>query len=382
MGRRAAGSGTVYQDGNRWRGELDIGRDPRTGRRVKRKVSGKTKDECAAKLDELAAQAESTEVMPRLDTTVRDLVLDALANPPENVVSEITIEVHAGAAAKIIKAFGGTPAVKLTPRQVEAFLKAMAANGYATKTIGITRSLLIRALRRGQRDGLLTRNVAELVETPRGSRRKSRALTEAQVNTLLTSGLSTWWFAWVLVGAMTGLRPGELMALGWEDIDLDEGVFRVRYALHRAKDENGAGILVRAALKTERSKRTLQLDSPADRERVKAALTALKRDHAVNKLRYGPRYRESGVIFCTPHGLPYWRQPITAKFKILCSRAGIGEDWTARELRHTFCSQQSDAGVPLEDISAAMGHATVAITDTTYRHVFADKITVVRRRAR
>ena len=48
MGRRARGDGAVYFDADRgcWVGSVDIGRDPQTGLRRRRKVSAATKTEC------------------------------------------------------------------------------------------------------------------------------------------------------------------------------------------------------------------------------------------------------------------------------------------------------------------------------------------------
>jgi integrase len=43
-------------------------------------------------------------------------------------------------------------------------------------------------------------------------------------------------------------------------------------------------------------------------------------------------------------------------------------DWTPRELRHSFVSLLSDAGVPLEDISRLVGHSGTTVTELVYRH--------------
>ena len=43
-------------------------------------------------------------------------------------------------------------------------------------------------------------------------------------------------------------------------------------------------------------------------------------------------------------------------------------DWTPRELRHSFVSLLSDAGVPIEDISRLVGHAGTSVTELVYRH--------------
>lgn len=54
-------------------------------------------------------------------------------------------------------------------------------------------------------------------------------------------------------------------------------------------------------------------------------------------------------------------------FKKLCEDAGIGSDWTPRELRHTFVSIMSEQGVPVEEIARLVGHSTTATTETVYR---------------
>jgi hypothetical protein len=43
-------------------------------------------------------------------------------------------------------------------------------------------------------------------------------------------------------------------------------------------------------------------------------------------------------------------------------------DWTPRELRHSFVSLLSDAGVPLGDIAQFVGHSDTSVTELVYRH--------------
>ena len=49
-------------------------------------------------------------------------------------------------------------------------------------------------------------------------------------------------------------------------------------------------------------------------------------------------------------------------------QAGLGQDWTPRELRHTFVSLLSDSGVPIEQIADAVGHSSTRTTEVVYRH--------------
>jgi integrase len=45
----------------------------------------------------------------------------------------------------------------------------------------------------------------------------------------------------------------------------------------------------------------------------------------------------------------------------------VPEQWTPREMRHSFVSLLSDSGVPLEDIARLVGHSGTAVTETVYR---------------
>jgi len=56
-------------------------------------------------------------------------------------------------------------------------------------------------------------------------------------------------------------------------------------------------------------------------------------------------------------------------------KAGLGENWTPRELRHSFVSIMSDNGVPIETIADLVGHASTAVTEEVYRHQLKPVIT-------
>ena len=52
----------------------------------------------------------------------------------------------------------------------------------------------------------------------------------------------------------------------------------------------------------------------------------------------------------------------------MCTKAGLPPgEWTPRELRHSFVSLMSDAGVPLEEIARLVGHGSTKVTETVYR---------------
>lgn len=370
MGRRSRGQGSVFYDKERgcWVGVLDTGRSSETGRRVRRKVSGATKTDCQDKLDELRREYQQTGGVAPRNVNVERVVRDRLANPPADWKAPSTFQVNADLAERIIRELGSIRLVKLTPGDVERLLRRMAAEGLATKTIGHAKSLLKGAIRRAQRDGLVGRNVAELADTPAGTRRDSKSMSLEQIGSLFASGLTPWWRAYLMTGILCGLRPGELTGLRWADVDFAAGVIRVRYSLKEVPAEGGS-VLQLEDLKTDRSRRTLQL--PA---KVAEALRALRTAQAADKLRLGAHYGGMNLVFCGNAGQPVRRQTVNAQFKRVCSAAGIGAAWHPHEQRHTFVSVLSDAGVDIDAIADAAGHVNSTVTREVYRHQIADKV--------
>lgn len=370
--RRSRGDGSIFYDAARgcWVGSVDIGRDPQTGKRRRRKVSAPTKTECRDKLDELRGEKKRTGTVARRDTTVGQVMDDWLANLPPEIASPISVRCHQDAGARIRAELGRVKIVTLSPGQVERLLYGMVKSGYSSSTISQTLSVLRRAIRRAQRDGKVGRNVAELVDAPQGTRRQSRSMTIAEAEGLLSADLTPWWRAYLFTGIMCGLRPGELLGLRWEDVDAAERVIRVRKSVKivpAAADVKSHAVI--ADLKTPRSRRTLEMPAP-----IAPMLSALRREQAAAKLRLGAAYADHGLVFPLPDGRPCRPEPVRAKFKAICKAAGLGDGWHPSEQRHTFVSILSDAGVDIDRIADAAGHINSNVTKTVYRHVLADKL--------
>ena len=73
-------------------------------------------------------------------------------------------------------------------------------------------------------------------------------------------------------------------------------------------------------------------------------------------------------MFCIAAGQALDAANVRRSFRTVCTAAGIGPDWTPRELRHTFVSLMSDSDVAVEEIARLVGHASSKVTETVYRH--------------
>ena len=62
----------------------------------------------------------------------------------------------------------------------------------------------------------------------------------------------------------------------------------------------------------------------------------------------GELWQNHGLVFCTAVGTPLAAGNVRRTFKKITKAAGLGEDWTPRELRTSFVSLMSDSGVPVD----------------------------------
>jgi integrase len=76
------------------------------------------------------------------------------------------------------------------------------------------------------------------------------------------------------------------------------------------------------------------------------------------------------------HGTQFDAADVRRSLRTICRRAGLDEQSTPRELRHTFVSLLSDNGMAIEEISRLVGHSSSNATETVHRHQIRPVITV------
>jgi integrase len=82
----------------------------------------------------------------------------------------------------------------------------------------------------------------------------------------------------------------------------------------------------------------------------------------------GTDWQETGLVFTSNLGSGLDAANVRRAFRRVTKAAALDPgDWTPRELRHSFVSLLSDAGVPIEQISRLVGHSGTATTETVYR---------------
>jgi len=157
-----------------------------------------------------------------------------------------------------------------------------------------------------------------------------------------------------------GARRGELAALRWSDVDLDERVVTI------ARNRVVVGKkIVEATPKSERSTRRVGIDV-----RTVAVLRRWKAAQARARMAAGPAWSggDDPYLFSDELGQPYRPDHLSDRFAQ--AQAGVAAPpLTFHGLRHTSATIALDAGVPVQVVSERLGHATVSITMDVYAHV-------------
>lgn len=372
--RRGSGEDGIYLDTarNRYMGAVSLGFGS-DGKRIRRKVSGKTKQEVRDKLKALHQEIDAG-IKTSATYTVRDTVDDWLRNGLDDT-SDRTRKLYKGLLEPLLEVLGAMLLRDLRTRDVRAALDTLTER-YSQRSLQITKNSLERAINHAQADDRVGRNVAALAKTPQGRQgRPSKSFTADQVKTLLVEAAGTRLYAYVVLSLLSGIRTEEARALPWDyvvtwDDDLSgwrpvswggfdpEQAEKQLFAIQVWRSDRSGG-----DTKTNKSRRTLTLP----RLCVKVLWLQWQQQER-DRLIAGEIWQENGLIFASTIGTPLEAHNVIRAFRIITRKAGLGGDWAPREMRHTFVSVLSAHGVSIEEISPILGHENTVTTDTVYRH--------------
>ena len=353
--RRSRGEGGLHFDETRqrWIATAALGFDSR-GKRITRKASGTTKTAAKAKLREILRDHADGIATTGTDT-VEDAVRDWLAYGLAGRSTSTAVNYTSLAEARIIGPLGRRRLHDLSADDVDRWLRTQAKE-VSTRTLRLTHSILNRAVIRAMAREKVRRNVVALCTVPTGQvGRPSKSLTLSQASAVLAAAEDSPLHAYVVLSLLSGARTEEVRALRWEHVDLTGDPDTTppvppSVSVLRSVRQTGD-------TKTRKSRRRIAIP-----RRVVDALAAHRA-----ALGYSPSADD--LVFGTSNGTQLDAHNVRRTFRRVVATAGLDPAaWTPRELRHSFVSLLSDAGMPLEQIARLLGHNGTAVTERVYRH--------------
>ncbi len=184
---------------------------------------------------------------------------------------------------------------KLHPHHVQKLYTDLLASGKHPSTVRKIHRVLHSALQTAVKQQVVGRNVCDAVEPPKVPARELRVLTEEELRTVLRAAEGTRLHVPILLAGLCGLRRGKVLALRWEDVDLDRGVLHVR----RSLEETRWGL----ALKEPKTGRWRAVAMPPQ---VVNALRSSRRAQLEERLRPEQSWQDDDLVCPATNGAPWW----------------------------------------------------------------------------
>ncbi len=349
MGRRGKGEGSIHRrkDGT-WVASINLGYIG--GKRKRKVVYGKTRREVAEKLRQLQQQhsqgvnlaVEKQTVAEYLAYWLQNHVQGALADSSSQRAEQI-IRLH------LNPAIGHINLQKLSPQHIQAMIVNQRKQ-FSDNTIRLHYSILHSALDRAVKLGLIIRNPADGIETPRAGESPAKSISQEHEDLIFSllrkegHRLTNM----IAIAIKTGLREGELIKLKWADVHMDDQLLHVRSG------------------KTKRSRRTLSLS-----DEIVQVFRQQWEFQTLERLAHKDTWQEHGLVFPSHHGKPLASSSMNEAWHAIQRRAGIPDDehYRFHDLRHTCATHLAEAEVHPRVAMEILGHTNIATTMQIYTHV-------------
>jgi integrase len=198
------------------------------------------------------------------------------------------------------------------------------------------------------------------VKLPRYTPREGYPLDQEQAQRLLRAAQGNRLECVITLAITTGMRLGEILALRWSDINMEEKVLHVRRTVDYIKTFGW----VEDEPKSASGKRDIQLPQ--------VTVDALKEHRTAQleaRLKVGAHWKEQGLVFPNRYGGFFRRMRLYAIFEKLLKEAGL-PDMHFHDLRHSAATILLSMGVPAKVVQEILGHSNISTTMNIYGHVF------------
>ncbi|WP_214411392.1 tyrosine-type recombinase/integrase [Sphaerisporangium fuscum] len=355
--KRANGEGTIYQrkDG-RWEGAAFVLASDGTYKRVRK--YGKTREEVHGKLVEL--QDRSRRGMPVSDRPWKlgeylDYWLEHVA--PLRLRATTYAKYETMVRLYLKPGLGKQRLDRLRVTTIQTYLNRQLSAGHSVATVYAMKVTLSAALTRAMREELIPTNPARLVTLPSEAPSTNRPWSAEEARRFLSLAKPLPYYLPFVFLLLYGLRRGEVLGIGWDDVDLDENTIRIAWQIQRIK-----GKLVRVPVKTNAGRRTLPL-VPF----VRDALIEHAALQANAKRKAGEDWQESGLVFTSRTGGPIEPRNLGRAFERLIDGQGLRRI-RLHDLRHTTGTLLKNLKVSPRDAKEILGHARISVTMEIYTH--------------
>lgn len=355
---------SLYHRGpKKWRISIELGKDPKTGkRRRKFKTVNGTKKEAQKVMLEMVQKYEKGNFNEAENITVEEYLKKWLYEYKKNDLSKTTFIDYKNIIGNHLAPYLGNLKLKdIEERHIIKYQNDKLQNGRIDGNGGLSKRsvqyhhrVLSQALKHAVFPyKLIENNPCRSINAPSPKNTEVFPLSQNQANKLLDSLKNNLnFYTLIYVALYTGLRRGELLALRWKDIDLDNKRLSVRRSV---VEISGEGLIYKEP-KNENSKRAVDFD-----EDVANILNYYRK----RQFKY---YKNDAIVFLHKDGSVIRPDYVTKKYKKEAKKLGLNKT-RFHDLRHTHASWLLQLGENPKVVQERLGHHDVSITLDIYSHV-------------
>ena len=362
--KRANGRGSLYPyKGGRWRVAFLMPDGKRKSAIVKTKRAG---EEWLDEMRRLSNEMKKMKLDQRNAVPTLQEYLSEWLKRRQPTLKGSTLLSYKETIAKIINPrIGHLKLTDIKPETIQWVYDQFQQEKRRDRMAFAIKQVLNAALNEAVRQGLLSDNPVPKtrIKHPQVKQAKVTLWTDEQVDRLLTTIVGQKYEYLIRLALMTGMRQGELLGLKWEDVDLNQGIIRVRHSLQKAVVDEKLRFTI-GIPKTPSSIRQISIGS--------AGMSVLRKQYEkVRLLRQlaGDRWVENDLVFPSSFGTPINPSNLLHEFKEYIRQADIPMA-PFHYLRHHAASLMARNGASVIAVAGILGHSNSWITQKTYTHFF------------
>jgi len=200
-------------------------------------------------------------------------------------------------------------------------------------------------------------NPARMISGPKTKKYDASYYTIEQIGLLWKACKGSVIEAAVFLTSIYGFRRGEVCGLKWEHVSFQKKHIRIIETRTRGKGE------VLKGTKNNASRRTMPLMGAVD-----VYLQRLQKQQEEHAAFCGNTWVDSGYIVVDEMGKPITFGRLQKNYKRILANNGL-PDIRFHDLRHSVATYLLEIGIPIEEVSAWLGHSSIATTAKVYAHV-------------
>ena len=369
MKRKAAnGQGSIFQSKTKsgkdiWFVEASIGVGS-NGKRKRTRRTCRSKSEALQLLNTLNVQRQQGLLTIITADTVRTFGEQWVESKEGRIRATTKSDYLSRLYTYIAPYIGHIKVINLKPHHVQNWMASLRNQGLGTRTINGARQVLLAICKQAMRQGLIHMNPVSLVDPYSQMQNQITQVRDPWTLEEVSEVLDRCWGddkleCFLFLMLHTGMRPGEALAIRWEDIDLAKAEVNITGTLkeHRILSPDGKGIvqLIRNEPKTKSSQRTLPI-SPALQD-------VIIRQEIRQSVREGGRPK---YLIATDSGKPTSLSNLRKSYARFLTRNNI-RYIRLHDIRHTVATiSLNNAKTSIEQTSQALGHTRIDTTKQIY----------------